>query len=82
MKRISHFPFICLIYFYRLFISPLFPKTCRFTPSCSEYAAEAYKTHSPYRATLLTFKRIIKCHPWGPYRFDPVPPIKDHKEDI
>lgn len=72
-KRILRFPFLMLIYFYKIIISPLFPATCRFTPTCSQYALEAFKKHSIFKAIWLTLKRILSCHPWGKKGYDPVP---------
>ncbi|TAG29214.1 MAG: membrane protein insertion efficiency factor YidD [Verrucomicrobia bacterium] len=46
---------------------------CRFTPSCSHYALEALALHGPVRGTALAARRILRCHPWGPYGQDPVP---------
>jgi uncharacterized protein len=71
--------FIALIRFYQLFLSPLkilfgSAHTCRFQPSCSRYAIEALETHGLFRGTWLAIKRISKCHPWGPFGYDPVPP--------
>ena len=72
MKRIL----LALIAGYRFFLSPLFGPRCRFYPSCSAYASEAIEAHGPLRGTWLAVKRIVKCHPWHPGGFDPVPPAK------
>lgn len=62
---------------YRKFISPLKPPTCRFYPSCSQYALEAIETHGPFRGSWLAARRIVKCHPFHPGGYDPVPPARN-----
>ena len=64
---------IALIRLYRLFISPLLPRSCRFYPSCSAYAEEAIRKHGPFKGAWLSLKRILRCHPFNPGGFDPVP---------
>ena len=64
------------IRFYRLFISPLIPSRCRYTPTCSEYALEALQKHGPFHGLWLSAKRIGRCHPWGSHGYDPVPDKK------
>ena len=66
-----------LIKFYRKFISPMTPPACRFHPTCSQYGLEAIETHGAMKGAYLTIKRILKCHPFHPGGFDPVPPKKD-----
>lgn len=61
------------IYFYRTCISPLTPPSCRFTPTCSQYALEAIRKHGPIRGLYLAVRRILRCHPWGGSGYDPVP---------
>jgi putative membrane protein insertion efficiency factor len=61
------------IYFYRYCISPFTPASCRYTPSCSEYALQAIKKYGPFRGGWLAIKRISRCHPWGGSGYDPVP---------
>lgn len=61
------------IYFYRLCISPLLPPSCRFTPTCSEYAVQAIRRHGPFKGTWLAAKRILRCRPGGGSGYDPVP---------
>ncbi len=61
------------IHFYRYCISPLFPPTCRFTPTCSQYAIEAITKHGPIKGLWLATRRILRCHPWGGSGYDPVP---------
>lgn len=62
-----------LIQVYRLFISPLLGLNCRFAPSCSAYGLEAVSRHGAIRGGWLTFRRILRCHPWGWSGYDPVP---------
>ena len=66
--------FVLPIRIYRLCISPLFPPACRFYPSCSAYALEAILRHGIPRGCFLALKRLIRCHPWSPGGYDPVPP--------
>ena len=61
------------ILFYQRCISPLTPPSCRFTPTCSQYALEAIRKHGPLRGTYLAVRRLLRCHPWGGYGYDPVP---------
>ncbi|MFL2707892.1 MAG: membrane protein insertion efficiency factor YidD [Gammaproteobacteria bacterium TMED226] len=56
--------FILPIRFYRYFISPLFPPTCRFHPTCSAYAIEVILSEGVFKGTYLALKRVSKCHPW------------------
>ncbi|MBE6650866.1 MAG: membrane protein insertion efficiency factor YidD [Ruminococcaceae bacterium] len=65
--------FIFLVKLYRKFISPLFPPTCRFTPTCSEYAIEAFKKHGAIKGLFLTVWRILRCNPFCKGGYDPVP---------
>jgi putative membrane protein insertion efficiency factor len=58
---------------YRLFVSPVLPRSCRFFPSCSEYAEEAFERHGALRGGWLTAKRLCRCGPWHPGGYDPVP---------
>lgn len=67
------FPFIIVIKIYQVLISPLFPSSCRYTPTCSHYTAEALKKHGLFKGGWLGIKRISKCHPWGGSGHDPVP---------
>ena len=59
---------------YKAAISPWMPPACRFTPTCSEYAAEAVETHGLARGIWLTAKRLTRCQPFCRGGFDPVPP--------
>ncbi|HEY9014463.1 MAG TPA: membrane protein insertion efficiency factor YidD [Gemmatimonadales bacterium] len=58
---------------YQLLISPLLPPSCRFTPSCSQYALEAVGRHGALRGMWLAARRVVRCHPFHPGGFDPVP---------
>lgn len=72
-RRIVAFPFILLIRFYQTCISPLTPPSCRFTPTCSQYGLEAFRKYGVIKGGWLTFKRLMRCHPWGGSGYDPVP---------
>ncbi|WP_127845763.1 membrane protein insertion efficiency factor YidD [Psychroflexus aestuariivivens] len=76
IKKILVFPFIVLIKIYQLFISPLLASSCRFQPTCSHYALEAFRKHGLLEGLILSTKRISKCHPWGSSGYDPVPDNK------
>lgn len=79
-SKIIIFPFVVLVRFYQLVISPLTPAACRFSPTCSAYMIEALKTHGLFHGGYLGLKRILSCHPWGKSGYDPVPQKKcDHK---
>ncbi len=64
---------IAVIRFYQNAISPLSPPSCRFNPSCSAYAREAIEVHGAMSGGWLALRRILRCHPWGGYGYDPVP---------
>lgn len=68
--------FIGLIRFYQRFISPIKPPTCRFYPSCSHYGLEAFRRFGVLKGGWLTIIRILKCQPFHPGGFDPVPEKK------
>ncbi|KAA9333583.1 membrane protein insertion efficiency factor YidD [Adhaeribacter soli] len=64
---------LAFIWIYQRMISPLTPPSCRFTPTCSAYAAEAVTKYGPLKGGKLALKRLSKCHPWGSSGYDPVP---------
>ncbi len=63
---------IAAIGVYRKWVSPLLPSACRFEPSCSAYAAEALARHGLWRGSGMAVKRLLRCHPWGGFGYDPV----------
>jgi len=63
---------ILLIKLYRYFLSPFVPQSCRFTPTCSEYSIDAINKYGPFKGCYLSFKRILRCHPFHPGGYDPV----------
>ena len=66
---------------YQWIISPILPSSCRYHPTCSAYMIEALKVHGPIKGLWLGTKRISRCHPWGGFGDDPVPPKKcEHKK--
>ena len=72
MKLINNF-LILIIKFYKYFISPYFPSTCRYLPTCSEYSITAFQKHGFLNGFYYSLKRILKCHPFGGHGYDPVP---------
>jgi putative membrane protein insertion efficiency factor len=79
-SRILIGPFLLLIRFYQVAISPFTPRTCRFEPTCSTFCLEALKKHGLLYGGFLGIKRILSCHPWGKNGYDPVPDSKkNHK---
>lgn len=64
---------LALIRGYQLLISPLFPPSCRYLPTCSDYARGAVVRHGALVGGWLTVKRLARCHPWGGFGYDPVP---------
>ncbi len=66
-------PLLFLVRAYRLLLSPLLGPRCRYLPTCSEYALEALARHGALRGSLLSLRRVLRCHPWGGSGHDPVP---------
>lgn len=64
---------VAIVRGYQVVLSPLFGDCCRFHPSCSEYMVEALTVHGAIKGTILGLWRILRCHPFGDYGYDPVP---------
>lgn len=76
MGKIVKEAFIVMIKIYRLVISPWKGgASCRFYPSCSDYAIEALRTHGVLRGTFFALRRFLRCHPFNPGGYDPVPAL-------
>ena len=73
MLKILNYFLIVPIKLYQILLSPLIGPSCRFTPTCSNYAIEAINKHGPFKGLWLAIKRISKCHPCGDSGHDPVP---------
>lgn len=73
IKKIFEFIVLLPVYFYQKAISPMFPASCRYTPTCSQYAIEAVKRHGILKGGWMAIKRILSCNPWGGSGYDPVP---------
>lgn len=67
---------LVLVRLYQRLVSPLLPASCRFAPTCSQYAAQAIERHGALLGTWLALARLARCHPWHPGGFDPVPPTR------
>ena len=78
MKKV----FILLIRLYRVIISPVLPMSCRFIPTCSEYAIEAIERHGAMRGSYLLVRRLLRCHPFHPGGYDPVDPVRRFEGDF
>lgn len=72
-SRLMIFLFLLPVRFYKACISPMLPPSCRYTPTCSEYAMIALKKYGVIKGSWLTLKRLLRCHPWGGSGYDPVP---------
>ncbi|SMC23559.1 hypothetical protein SAMN02746041_01764 [Desulfacinum hydrothermale DSM 13146] len=70
---------LALVRFYQLAVSPVLGANCRFYPSCSAYTFQAIERYGPWHGTLMGLKRLLKCHPFHPGGYDPVPERPDHR---
>ena len=77
LKALPRQILLWLVRGYQLAISPMFGPTCRFYPTCSNYAMDAIREHGALKGAMLAAVRLAKCHPWHPGGFDPVP----HRHD-
>ena len=71
IKRIFAWLMIKLIRFYQIAISPWKPPSCRFTPTCSQYAIEVIRKDGPIKGSWRACRRVLRCHPWNPGGYDP-----------
>jgi uncharacterized protein len=72
---------IGLLKAYRLLISPLYGNVCRYYPSCSAYALRAVSVHGAVKGSWLAARRLLRCHPWAPGGYDPVPRTPEFEEE-
>jgi putative membrane protein insertion efficiency factor len=73
LKKTLILPLIFIVKIYQYIISPIFPATCRYTPTCSSYMIESLKVWGPIKGLYFGIKRILSCNPWGGHGHDPVP---------
>ncbi len=73
---------VALVRTYQCTLRPLIGANCRFCPSCSEYAVEAFREHGALRGGSLAGRRILRCHPWNPGGYDPVPAAPSRVRDL
>jgi hypothetical protein len=71
LARLPRLLLVGLVRTYQLAISPHFPSTCRYRPTCSSYAIEAFKRYGALKGLILTLHRLGRCHPWGGHGYDP-----------
>lgn len=72
-------PLAAIVRFYQLAISPMRGPSCRYAPTCSEYAVEALSVHGAWRGCWLAFRRLLRCHPFHAGGYDPVPEPKERR---
>jgi putative membrane protein insertion efficiency factor len=82
MRKILIMPAILFIRAYQTLISPYLPPSCRFSPTCSDYALEAFQRFGFIRGLILSVRRILSCHPWHCGGHDPVPASFTFKKSI
>ena len=73
VKKVLAWVLLLPIRFYQVCITPYTPLSCRFQPTCSEYARQAILKHGPFKGLALAVWRILRCNPWGGSGYDPVP---------
>lgn len=73
LKKIAGKTLVLFIRFYQGAISPLLSPACRYTPTCSEYTAQAIQKYGSLKGGWLALKRLLRCGPWGGHGYDPVP---------
>lgn len=78
IHKIFILPFLAVIKFYRIIISPWLPFSCRYQPTCSEYAQEAFNRYGVIKGFYLALRRMMRCHPWGGSGYNPVPLTEKH----
>ena len=82
VSRLASSALIAAVRGYQVVLSPVMGGACRFEPSCSNYMIEALNVHGAVKGTLLGLWRILRCHPWGDYGYDPVPAKGRWKNDF
>lgn len=73
LKKTIKYLCLFIVRLYQVMISPFKAPCCRFTPTCSAYAHEAFLLHGATKGAILTIRRLLRCHPWGGSGYDPVP---------
>lgn len=72
LKHILAYPLLFIIYLYRSLLSPIFGNNCRYLPTCSHYAEDALRKYGAFKGSMMTVKRLLRCHPWHDGGYDPV----------
>jgi uncharacterized protein len=81
-RRVMTAALVFLLQAYRLLLSPLLGPCCRFAPSCSAYALGALEAHGPWRGAALAARRVLRCHPFHPGGYDPVPLVAQAEASV